>query len=139
MQMQFLAACALHEVVVTGFDFGVGRRVVLHEIFDQRAQHHGLLRDGDLRLHVRMRRDSAARGFLHQDFTVDQFFANGHLQLRRVLLALMDKLLDQRIGACFRNRRAVHDGDVLCERRRGRERSQQYPGTGFLQGHRKVS
>ncbi len=119
--MIFLAARVLHQRVVACFDFFVGRLVVLQEVFDQRAQHDGLLGNRDLRLDVRTRRDATASRFFHQDFTVDQLFAHGGLQLRRILLTLMDELIDERIDTCFRNRCAVHDGDILCKRRRSRK------------------
>lgn len=131
-----VAAHALDELVVARLHFGVGRLVLLQEALDHRAQHDGLLRDGDLRLYVRTVRDAFANRFLHQDFAVHELLAHGLLQLRAVGLALLDELRDHRVGARLRNRRAVDDGDVLGECRCRCKCSRRDPQAGGCQDHR---
>ncbi|MET3819958.1 hypothetical protein ABID76_002602 [Burkholderia ambifaria] len=94
-----VAAGTLHELVIARLHIRFARLVLLQEALDHRAQHDRLLRDGDLRLHVRAVRDAFADRFLHQDFAVHEFLAHGLLQLRAVGLTLLDELRDHRVGA----------------------------------------
>ncbi len=131
--MQFLtAARLLDELVIAGLDLGVGRRVRLHEgLRSSRAAPRSAAR----RRVAPSRPDaSRCRGARLPCIRISRLMSSSRTaacNCGRVLPALLDELVHERIGARS-GRRTVHDGDILREGGRRRETQPATPRHGFF-------